>query len=59
MTLVAALKMEGISALIGDFLITDGQGGTGHIWLSTKPNLNDPRYLDQSIVRAFEPWISL
>jgi hypothetical protein len=44
MTLVAALKIEGIPALIGDFLITDEQRGTEHLWLPTRPNLNDPQY---------------
>jgi hypothetical protein len=44
MTIVAALRIEGIPALIGDFLITDEQYGTDHFWLPTRPNLNDPRY---------------
>src|SRR5689334_639177 len=44
MTLVAALRIEGIPALIGDFLITDEQRGTEHLWLPTRPNLNDPQY---------------
>jgi hypothetical protein len=44
MTLVAALKIEQIPALIGDFLITDEQRCTQHLWLPTRPNLNDPQY---------------
>jgi hypothetical protein len=44
MTVVAALKIEGVPALIGDFLITDEHHGSQHEWLPTRPNLNDPRH---------------
>jgi hypothetical protein len=41
MTAVAALRIEGIPALIGDFLITDEQRRVHHAFLPTRPNLND------------------
>jgi hypothetical protein len=41
MTVVAALRIEGVPALIGDFLITDDQQGVHHDFLPTRPNLND------------------
>lgn len=44
MTVVAALRIEGIPALIGDFLITDGQRGIHHAFLPTRPNLNNPAH---------------
>lgn len=44
MTIVAALRIEGVPALIGDFLITDVERGADHLWLPTRPNLNDPLY---------------
>jgi hypothetical protein len=45
MTLVAALKIEGVPSLIGDFLLTDEQQGVDHFYLPTRPTLNDPSHL--------------
>jgi hypothetical protein len=44
MTLIAALKIEGVPALIGDFLVTDNRPSAGHDWIPTQPYLNDPNY---------------
>jgi hypothetical protein len=37
MTIIAALKIEGIPTLIGDFLITDDMPNADHSWLPTRP----------------------
>ncbi len=50
MTIVAALKIEGIPALIGDFLITDNLTGVDHSWLPTRPQASPyPRPLPRRI----------
>jgi hypothetical protein len=43
MTLIAALRIEGIPAMIGDFLITDEQIEAPHIYIPTRSNVSDPR----------------
>lgn len=40
MTVVAALRIEGIPALIGDFILTDGNINEPHIFLPTRPDIN-------------------
>jgi hypothetical protein len=42
MTVIAALRIEGIPALISDFLITDERKDVPHFPLPTRPNMNDP-----------------
>jgi hypothetical protein len=42
MTVVAALRIEGVPALIGDFLVTDNRTDAPHFPLPTRPNLNNP-----------------
>jgi hypothetical protein len=42
MTLIAAITINDIPVLIGDFLVTDEQRDTEHIWLATQSGLSDP-----------------
>jgi hypothetical protein len=45
MTVVAALRIEGIPSLIGDFLVTDDQLDRDHFWLPTRSAYpNNSRY---------------
>jgi hypothetical protein len=41
MTLVTALRIENIPAVIGDFITTDARVGVKHDFTPTRPNLND------------------
>jgi hypothetical protein len=42
MTVIAALRIEGIPALIGDFLVTDGRTDIPHFPLPTRTNMVNP-----------------
>src|SRR5262245_59668702 len=41
MTLIAAVRIEGIPAAIGDFITTDAQVGRKHDFIPTRPLIND------------------
>lgn len=43
MTLVAAFSVNGVPALVGDFLITDNYPHANHIFLPTKPDLRNKK----------------
>ncbi|WP_428488335.1 hypothetical protein [Rhodopila sp.] len=42
MTVIAALRLEGIPALIGDFLLTDQRKDLPHFPLPTRPDMSNP-----------------
>ena len=49
MTIIAALRIEGIPTLIGDFLITDDQRDSDHFWLPTRRHSPSPTKLPRAI----------
>jgi hypothetical protein len=45
MTVIAALRIEGIPAAIGDFITTDDQKGVKHSFVPTRPAINDAEHM--------------